>query len=83
MSDATPAKFNILCHTYKDRNKKTLTDMSIRMGNTTIATRTSAGNWSEDYTLTEVRRFPDRFKLKEGWTLDQLKALIPTVPTKA
>lgn len=79
MSENNPmmiGKLKINCRYYTNKNsKKPLTDMSILVGDKVVATRTSAGNWDEDYVLTELKRFPERFKLNEGWTLEQLKAL--------
>lgn len=68
-------KLNIVCKVTKQKGKMPLTEMQVRMGNTVIASRTSAGAWDEVNALKELRRFPERFKLEEGWTLEQLKAV--------
>jgi hypothetical protein len=69
-------KLNVVCKTYTAKGtKKPLTDMTVRMGNMVIATRTSAGKWTEADALKELKRFPERFKLADGWNLDQLKAV--------
>lgn len=71
----TGKKLNVVCNVTKQKGKMPLTEMKVRMGNDVIATRTSAGTWGEADALKELKRFPERFKLEEGWTLEMLKAV--------
>jgi hypothetical protein len=69
---------NVITRTFTERainRKKTLTEILIRMGDTVIADRTIPGAWDQKAALTEFKRFPERFKPRDGYTTEVLKAI--------